>query len=103
MPAPADVVVVVETSFRVPGLGVLALPAEPSPAWLGAYPLHTALALSWVAPGRPPTPLTGTVEELARADQPPRRALLLDFDPGEPLAAGSLLHVSTGKIADELM
>jgi hypothetical protein len=87
-------VFVVETSFRVPGLGVLALPNAPSPAWLAAYPLHTALAISMLTDSLPPTALTGTVEELAHDGQPPRRVLLLDFDPGGPLLAGTRLQVS---------
>jgi hypothetical protein len=87
-------VFVVETSFRVPGLGVLALPGAPAPAWLTAYPLHTALAISLLADALPPTTVTGTVEELAHDGQLPRRALLLDFDPGEPLAIGTRLQAS---------
>lgn len=88
-------VFVVESSFRVPGLGVLALPSAPAPAWLAAYPLHTALAISLLADALPPIALTGTVEELAHDGQPPRRALLLDFDPGGPLAAGTRLQASS--------
>ena len=81
----------VETSFRVPGLGVLVLPAPPAPAWLAAVPLHAALSLE--ATGLlPAATIAGTVEELARDDQPPRRALLLDFDPGGPLPAGTRLR-----------
>jgi hypothetical protein len=87
-------VFVVETSFRVPGLGVLALPSAPAPVWLAAYPLHTALAISLLADDLPPTALTGTVEELAHDGQPPRRALLLDFAPDGPLAAGTRLQAS---------
>jgi hypothetical protein len=37
--------------------------------------------------------LTGTVEELTRDGQPARRALLLDFDPGGPLASGTRLQI----------
>ena len=84
---------VVEASFRVPGLGVLALPLAPAPAWLAAYALHTPLQLSLVASGQLATPLIGTVEEMAHDDQPPRRTLLLDFDPGGPLPVGAHLLV----------
>ena len=84
---------VVETSFRVPGLGVLVLPLAPTPAWLVAYALHTPLHLRLEVAGRPTTLLTGTVEEMAHNNQPPRRTLLLDFDPGGPLLAGSRLLV----------
>jgi hypothetical protein len=88
-------VFVVETSFRVPGLGVLALPSAPAPAWLAAYPLHTALAIKLLADALPPTALTGTVEEVAHDGQPSRRALLLDFNPDGPLAVGTRLQVSS--------
>jgi hypothetical protein len=37
---------VLETSFRVPGLGVLAVPAGPAAHGLAAYALHTALAVT---------------------------------------------------------
>jgi hypothetical protein len=87
-------VFVVEASFRVPGLGVLALPSAPAPAWLATYPLHTVLAVRLLSEALPPTALTGTVEELAHDGQAPRRALLLDFDPGGPLLAGTRLQAS---------
>jgi hypothetical protein len=95
-------VFVVETSFRVPGLGVLALPSAPAPAWLAAYPLHTALAISLLADTLPPTTLTGTVEEVAHDGHIPRRALLLDFDPGGPLAVGTRLQASS-EVLPELL
>lgn len=86
---------VLETSFRVPGLGVLAVPsAGPAAAALAAYALHTALALRLLAEGQPPVALTGTIEELIHDGQPPRRALLLDFDPGGPLPSGALLQLA---------
>lgn len=84
---------VVESSFRVPGLGVLAVPAAPA-AGLAAYALHTALALTLRVAGQLPQFLTGTVEEIAHDGQPPRRALLLDFDPGGPLPIGASLHLA---------
>lgn len=83
-----------ESSFRVPGLGVLAVPAaSPATDQLLAYALHTALAVTLLAEGQPPLALTGTVEELTQDGQPPRRALLLDFDPGGPLPGGTRLQV----------
>lgn len=83
-----------ESSFRVPGLGVLAVPtAGPAADHLLAYALHTALAVTLLVEGQPPLALTGTVEELAHDGQPPRRALLLDFDPGGPLPNGTRLRV----------
>ncbi len=92
MPEPLATLVL-ETSFRVPGLGVLVVPAAPAAAALMAYALHTALAITLLIEGQPSLALTGTVEELAHDDQPPRRALLLDFDPGGPLSSGTHLHI----------
>jgi len=83
-----------EASFRLPGLGVLAVPtAGPAAASLAAYALHTALAVTLLAEGQLPQALTGTVEELTHDGQPPRRALLLDFDPGGPLPSGARLRL----------
>ena len=89
---PAEALVVAH-SLRVPGLGLLVLPAAPAPAWLAGPALHTALALRLHRPGQPPLPLPATVEELAQAGQPPARALLLDADPGAPLPPGTWLEL----------
>lgn len=91
MPSPAFVVA---DSFRVPGLGLLVLPTAPAPTWLDAHPLHTALPLRLHRPGQPPLALPATIEELARDDQPPTRALLLAADPGGPLPAGAWLELT---------
>lgn len=83
-----------ENSFRLPGLGVLAVPAAgPALDMLATYALHTALAVTLLAEGQLPQALTGTVEELTHDGQPPRRALLLDFDPGGPLPSGTRLRL----------
>lgn len=96
MPLPEfPATLVVETSLRVPGLGVLAVPAAgPAAASLAAHALHTALAFTLLAEGQPPLPLIGTIEELTRDGQLPRRALLLDFDPGGPLPGGTRLQLT---------
>ncbi|GAB3635307.1 hypothetical protein GCM10027422_08970 [Hymenobacter arcticus] len=88
---------VVATSFRVPGLGLLVLPAPPAPAWLGAHPLHTALLLRLHCPGQPPLALPATIEELDRAGELPARALLLDADPGGPLPTGAWLEIAAAE------
>jgi hypothetical protein len=85
---------VLETSFRVPGLGVLAVPAPAAAAGLLAYALHTPVAVTLLADGQPPQALAGTVEELAHDGQPPRRVLLLDFDPSGPLPSSTRLQVA---------
>ena len=93
MPEPLATLVL-ETSFRVPGLGVLAVPsAGPAATALAVHDLHTVLAVTLLATGQPPVALTGTIEELTHDGQPPRRALLLDFDPGGPLPSGTCLQV----------
>jgi hypothetical protein len=71
----------VARSLRLPGLGLLLLPTTPPPDWLAAFSLHTALALRLHRPGQPPLSVIATIEELAHADEPPARALLLDADP----------------------
>jgi len=85
---------VIAASFRLPGLGLLVLPTLPAPTWLADYALHTALAIKLLVEGLQPIPLTGTVEELAHANQPVQRALLLDFAPDTPLPIGTRLEVT---------
>ncbi len=91
---------VVTTSLRVPGLGVLALPAAPLPDWLVAAELFTTLALRLHRPGQPPLALRATVEEISQASHPLTRALLFDADLGE-LAPGSWLSLE-GIVENEL-
>jgi hypothetical protein len=91
MPSPDFVIA---ASFRVPGLGLLVLSTVPAPTWLSAYPLHTALPLRLHRLGQLPLALPATIEELARDDQPPARALLLAADPGGALPAGAWLELT---------
>ncbi len=102
MPVNSPPTFIIARSFRVPGLGLLVLPAAPAPAWLATPPLHTALALCLHRPGQPPLPLPATLEELAHDDQPPARALLLDADPGGPLPAGAWLALASQQPAQLL-
>lgn len=90
-PLPAADALAVRGSFRVPGLGLLVLPALPAPAWLATPALHTAVQVRLHSPGQPALLLPATIEELAHAGQPPTRALLLDADPG-PLPTGAWLE-----------
>ena len=85
---------VVETSFRLPGLGLLVLPAEPEPNWLMAYGLHTVLTVTLPSSIQYPSSVIGTIEELSHSGQSERRALLLDFDPITPLSPGAYLQVN---------
>lgn len=81
----------VARSLRVPGLGLLVLPAPPTPAWLAAPPLHAALRLWLHRPGYPPLALPATIEEVAPEGHPPTRALLLDADPAGELGPDARL------------
>jgi hypothetical protein len=85
---------VVEGSVRLPGLGLLVLPATPTPDWLSSYALHTAVAVIIPVITTSSQPISGTIEEIARDGQLTQRALLLDFDPDTTLATGILLQVS---------
>jgi hypothetical protein len=92
---PSADALVVGSSFRVPGLGLLVLPALPGPAWLATPALHTAVQVRLHHPSQPALLLPATIEELAHDGQPPTRALLLDADPGTPPAGAwlELVHV----------
>ena len=46
---PAHLLLRVATAWPLPGLGLLVLPAGPTP-YLAAYPLHTALAVEACLP-----------------------------------------------------
>jgi hypothetical protein len=83
----------VETSFRLPGLGLLVLPVAPEPGWLAAYDLHTALSITVSSNTQIALPILGTVEEIVH-DSQVRRALLLDFDPSISLPVGTCLQAS---------
>jgi hypothetical protein len=67
----------VAATWPLPGLGLLALPAGPTPH-LVAYALHAAVAVEAVLPDGTRHPATATVEEITRGAEP-ERALLLDF------------------------
>ena len=85
---------VVEASFRLPGLGLLVLPAAPEPDWLLAHSLHTALAVTMPSNIPHSSSIIGTIEEIAHEEQPQRQALLLDFDPGTSMSPGICLRIS---------
>lgn len=91
---------VVETTFQLPGLGVLVLPATPVPSWLAAYPLHTALIIILPA-SIAPQPINGTVEEISQQGQPIRQALLLDLGANISLLAGT--HLQTIESSSNLI
>jgi hypothetical protein len=92
---------IIESTFRLPGLGLLVLPDTPEPDWLTDYALHTAFAVTLpFSDIQSPLPVVGTIEEISREGQLPRRALLLDFDPGDLLKVGVQLQV--GEINPEI-
>ena len=77
-------------TWPLPGLGVLLLPARPTPH-LASYPLHTALSVEVAPPGAARYAATATVEEITLDDAPdgPTRALLLDITEAEFLPPGT--------------
>jgi len=77
-------------TWPLPGLGVLVLPAGPTPH-LAGYPLHTTLGVEVAPPGAARYAATATVEEITRDDAPdgPTRALLLDITEAELLPPGT--------------
>ena len=77
-------------TWPLPGLGVLVLPAGPTPH-LADSPLHTALEVEVAPPGAARYSATATVEETTRHDAPnnPTRALLLDITEAELLPPGT--------------
>ena len=74
----------VATTWPLPGLGLLALPAGPTPH-LSAHPLHSALAVTATVPDGESYAAIATVEEVTRPAAPTTviRSLLLDF--GSPV------------------
>lgn len=92
---------IVEASFRLPGLGLLVVPALPAPSWLADYDLHTALTITLPTSEQHSEPIVGTVEEIAQADQLERRALLLDLGATILLPVGTYLQAS--KIHSDLL
>jgi hypothetical protein len=84
---------IVDTIFRLPGLGLLVSPAKPIPHWLATPSLHTALLI--IVPGTQFTiKVTGTIEEVVHDNQDPQRVLLLDLNPDSPIYSGDRLIVS---------
>lgn len=90
----------VARSFRVPGLGLLLVPAPPLPNWLAAFPLHTALQLLLHRPGELESQVLATIEELAFSDQPLVRALLLDANPPGPVTSQAWLQLLAPATSD---
>jgi hypothetical protein len=90
----------VATAWPLPGLGLLALPAGPTPH-LQSYALHTALAVVAIGPDGERQIGTATVEEITQPHETaPVRGLLLEFATAASLLPGTeiFLHIS----ADEL-
>lgn len=77
---PASLLLRVATTWPLPNLGLLALPA--APPHLTAYPLHTALAVATTDPSGFCQAAIDTVEEVTYPDAPnsPVRGLLLSFE-----------------------
>lgn len=84
---PADLLLTVAHSFRVPGLGIVALPAEAAPRLL-PLDLHTPLAVTVVFPDDHLESVTATVEEVEHLGIT-RRGLLLEFETPTSLPPGT--------------
>ncbi|GAB3875333.1 hypothetical protein GCM10028824_30460 [Hymenobacter segetis] len=88
--------------WPLPGLGLLALPAGPTPLLL-PYALHTALVVAAILPDGTRQPGTATVEEVSRPDTGtgPVRGLLLDMGTACALPPDTEIWLA-GEPADEL-
>lgn len=97
MPSLPVLLLRVSAAWPVPGLGLLALAAGPTPG-LAAYPLHTALAVTMALPGEDVFSAVATVEEITR-NGTAERALLLDFGaaPTPLLPAGTHLWLEEAR------
>ena len=91
---PDSLLLRVATTWQVPGLGLLALPAGPTPH-LAAYALHTALVVEAALPGGARHSAAATVEEVSRPDAPSVliRGLLLDFGTALVLPPGTEIRL----------
>lgn len=78
----------VDKNFSLPGLGVLLLPTYEVPELL-QLALHTALKVTLRYPSGLAQTAIATVEEIARADMPEVRALLLTQEGAAPLPIGT--------------
>lgn len=81
----------VATTWPLPGLGLLALPAGPTPH-LTAYALHATVAVEAVLPDGTRHTATATVEEISR-EAASERGLLLDFGMPVALPVGSEIRL----------
>ncbi|QNE41406.1 hypothetical protein F1C16_18495 [Hymenobacter sp. NBH84] len=82
-----DLLLTVAHSFRVPGLGMVALPAEAAPRLL-PLDLHTPLAVTVIFPDNHSESVTATVEEIEHVGTT-RRGLLLEFTTPTSLPPGT--------------
>ncbi|MDQ2769500.1 MAG: hypothetical protein M3Y54_03255 [Bacteroidota bacterium] len=86
----------VAATWLLPGLGLLALPAGPTPH-LTAYALHTALAVRAVRPDGMALVGVATVEEVSRPGTEAavsQRALLLEMEAAETLPPDTEIWLS---------
>ncbi|MET4107904.1 hypothetical protein [Hymenobacter sp. UYP22] len=75
-------------SFSLTGLGVLLVPAKPTPE-LQHLALHTALKVQLRFPGSRQIAAVVSVEEISRSQQAEIRALLLTQEGAGPVSAGT--------------
>lgn len=101
---PTDLLLTVAHSFRVPGLGVMALPAEPAPRLL-PLALHSPLAATVVFGDGRTESVAATVEEIEHLGTT-RRGLLLEFatptslPPGTRIVSAEAMLVSNNSMGN---
>ena len=86
----------VARTWPLPGLGLLALPADATPHLL-AHALHTALPVVAIGPDGTHHPATATVEEVTLPETPqsPVWGLLLDFGQHVSLVPGTEIWLNS--------
>lgn len=88
----------VAATWPLPGLGLLALPADPTPH-LQPYALHTTLAVLATGPNGERHAGTATVEEITQPHEPdaPVRGLLIEFGTPVTLLSGAEIWLHNSK------
>ena len=99
--SPTPFLLRVAAAWPLPGLGLLALPAGPTP-YLTSLPLHTALPVRAQLPDGTQHPGHATVEEVNTENAAaPVRGLLLDLGATSTLPAGTIIELAAPQANNE--